>query len=305
MRLPDFRKWFRTPDYGAYELYIIRGLFALVIWDVMPVALTIPSDPKPFGLGHWINFSFLAEPGIWSVCRWIVAGCLVLYTAGILVRYALPVVLFCVVAAGTIGASYGAATHSKQIVVLCLLAQCGWYLFAAARKRAVDLGVHRFGAFAGAQAVVASYVISGISKLAGDGNWLVDAVKNFQIQATKNQQMKYYNSISESTVDTGTGLQGVLHSILSPMLGTVEHLLMSSPVWRALFLGGGFALELFAFLALIGRRMSLFIGGSLLIFHLSVFEIMGLKFRYNIYLLLIFLIGVPYWVGVVARKLKR
>ena len=29
MRRPDFKAWFRTPDYAWYELFLIRGLFAL------------------------------------------------------------------------------------------------------------------------------------------------------------------------------------------------------------------------------------------------------------------------------------
>lgn len=303
--MPNFRTWFCTPQYAAYELFIIRGLFALVIWDIMPGGITVPSEPKPVGLGHLIDFGFLADPQVLGACRLLLAACLLLYSAGFFLQFALPVVLFLIISAGTVGASYGAATHSKQIVVLCVLAQCGWYVFAAIRRRKIDLAAHRFGAFAGMQAIAASYVISAISKLAGDGNWLIDSVKNFQIQATKNRQMKYYNSLSEETAEIGSGLQGFLHGILSPILGTVEHLLLTSPAWRGLLLGGGFALELFAFLALAGRKMSLLIGGSLILFHLSVFEIMGLKFRYNIYLLLIFLVGVPYWVGLGVRKVKH
>jgi hypothetical protein len=305
MRIPDYRSWFRTPEYARYELFLIRGLFALVIWDAMPVAITMPSEPHAVGLGHWIDFSFLADPPTMKACRWLLAGCLLLYAASLFLQFALPIILFLLVAAGTVGASFGATTHSKQIVVLCVLAQCGWYVFVALRRRKITLQDHRFGAFAGVQAIAASYVISGISKLAGDGNWLIDAVKNFQIQKTKNIRMKYYNSISEQTAETGSGLQGMLHAILSPVLNTIEHLLLTSPAWRALFLGGGFILELFAFLALVGRKMSLLIGGSLILFHLTVFEIMGLRFRYNIYLLLIFLVGVPYWIEVAWRRLRR
>lgn len=305
MRLPDCKSWFRIPEYASYELFLIRGLFALVIWDAMPAAITIPTDPHPVGLGHWIDFSFLAEAPILAGCRSLLAVCLLLYTAGFLLYLALPIILILLTAAGTIGASFGATTHSKQIIVLCVLAQAAWYIAAAIRLRPIGLAEHRGGAFAGVQAIAACYVISGISKLSGDGNWLIDAVKNFQIQATKNQRMKYYNALSEETAEVGSGIQGLLHSTLSPLLGTIEHLLLTSPIWRALFLGGGFMLELFAFLALVGRKMSLLIGGSLILFHLTVFEIMGLRFRYNIYLLLIFLVGVPYWLVTIFRHLSK
>jgi hypothetical protein len=305
MRLPDYRSWFRTPDYARYELFLIRGLFALVIWDTMPVAMTIPSEAHRVGLGHWIDFSFMADQQALTACRWLLAGCLLLYAAGLFLQLALPIILLLLVGVGTIEASFGATTHSKQIVVLCVLAQCAWYVFTAIRHRVVGLQEHRFGVFAGAQAIAASYVISAISKLAGDGNWLVDAVKNFQIQKTKNIRMKFYNALSEETAETGSGLQGLLHSILSPVLNAIEHLLLTSPAWRALFLGGGFMLELFAFLALIGRKMSLLIGGSLILFHLTVFEIMGLRFRYNIYLLLIFLVGVPHWIEIAWRRWSK
>jgi hypothetical protein len=305
MKRPDISTWFRSPDYARYELFLIRALFALVIWDVMPEAITLPAAPKPVGLGHWIDFGFLAAPAVFASCRWLLAASLVVYISGRFLQFALPVILFLLIAVGTIDASFGATTHSTQIVTLCVLAQCGWYLFAAMRRRPIGLAEHRYGAFTGTQAIAAAYVISGISKLAGDGNWLVDAVRNFQIQATKNRQMKYYNELSSQTVETGRGLQVWLHSLLSPILGTIEHLLLTSPVWRALFLGGGFALELFAFLALIGRKMSLLIGCSLILFHLTVFEIMGLRFRYNIYLLLIFLVGVPHWVSALWHRLRR
>jgi hypothetical protein len=305
MKLPDCKSWFLAPEYARYELFLMRALFALVIWDAMPSAIKIPTDPHPVGLGHWIDFSFLAQAPALAASRGVLAVCLLLYTAGFLLFLALPIIFILLTAAGTIGASFGATTHSKQIIVLCVLAQAAWYVFAAVRRRPIGLAEHRLGAFAGVQAIAATYVISGISKLAGDGNWLIDAVKNFQIQATKNQRMKYYNSLSEETAEVGNGIQGLLHSALSPLLGMIEHLLLTSPIWRGLFLGGGFMLELFAFLALVGRKMSLLIGGSLILFHLTVFEIMGLRFRYNIYLLLIFLVGVPYWLVTILRLLSR
>jgi len=305
MRLPDYKSWFRVPDYGQYELFLIRALFALVIWDVMPESITIPTKAVDVGLGHWINFGFLADPQNLAVCRWVIAACLIHYVGGYLIPFVLPVILFFLIGAGTIGASYGAATHSKQIVVLCLFAQCAMWIYMAFQRKGYGIDSQRKGVFAGAQAIAAAYVISGISKLFGDGNWLVDSVKNFQIQATKNQRMKYYNSLREQTAETATGLQGWLASMFSPVLNTIEHLLLTSPVWRGLFLGGGFMLELFAFVALIGRKMSLLVGSSLILFHLTVFEIMGLKFRYNIYLLLIFLVGVPYWGEALYRRIRK
>ena len=93
MRLPDCRSWFGIPDYARYELFLIRGLFALVIWDAMPTAITIPTDPHPVGLGHWIDFSFLAEASVLAGCRWLLAVCLLLYAAGFLLCFSLPIIL--------------------------------------------------------------------------------------------------------------------------------------------------------------------------------------------------------------------
>ena len=62
-------------------------------------------------------------------------------------------------------------------------------------------------------------------------------------------------------------------------------------------MGGGLAIELFAFVALRGRLWALGAGLAIIALHWGIDISMGLFFKYHIALVIIFYLNLPYWIG--------
>jgi len=300
--LEKFLRLLRPIDYAPYELAIMRVLFALVIWKVASSSPSFPEQPDPIGLAAWfgIDFTFFAEPAFLRLARPVLAVCLAIYCIGRLHFVTLPVALFFVVGAGTLSNSQGAATHSTQIVALCLLTQCAWHLYAALTKpgdanttpRARRLTEGRLAVWFTLQTVAAAYIVSAFSKWLARGNWIRDA-SDFPLQVVKSQRMDYYNSL-QAPESKGSGY-GIISDALAPAAAWMEHTLMTHPAWAPALLAPGFFLELFAFVLLAGRKIGAAFAILLIVFHLTIAQMMGLDFKFNIYLLAIFALGIPFW----------
>jgi hypothetical protein len=65
------------------------------------------------------------------------------------------------------------------------------------------------------------------------------------------------------------------------------------PTLSSLFFGMGLLIELFAFLALLGRRWAFFFGLTIIALHLSISHLMQLDFWYHIWAAVIFLLNLP------------
>lgn len=293
LRIPLPRDWFRAPDFAGYELLLMRLLFAVVLWDILPAGVSLKTQPSPVGLGHWIDFTFFANPGFYRACKIATALALVVYVVGRWLWIALPAALFVIVGIGTLAASQGSATHSTTIVALILLVQTVWYVWAKISGQ--EEIRHPRAAFMSIQTIAAAYVISAFSKIAGEGNWLRGAIDNYPLQMVKTARQNYYNTLEESTSDPRGGILGLLGRWLEPVATPMTELLLHSPFWRGVLLGSGFLLELLAFLALIGRKSSALVGLALVGFHFAIYLVMGLKFQYNMAVALIFLVNVPFW----------
>jgi len=80
------------------------------------------------------------------------------------------------------------------------------------------------------------------------------------------------------------------------MATELPYWLAEHPWTTRLFFSPGLFLELLAFVALWGRRPAAFIGMGLLIMHYVIGIVMGLRFSAHEWLLLIFLVNMPYWI---------
>jgi len=301
---------FRPIAYRGYELLIMRVLMSLVILRVMPGGTSLTEQPHPVGLAYWpgIDFSFLADPMAFKIVETVLYVSLAVYCTGRFLFVALPLMLFSVVAIGTLENSQGAATHSTQIVALCLLAQCVWHVYAVIKGRWSDgdstpserrLTEGRMAVWLTQQAIAAAYVVSALSKWIAKGDWVRDS-SNFPLQIVKSQQMDYYNDLQPPTVDKGD--YGIVSDMLRPIADWMEHVLRTYPSWAPLLLAPGFYLELFAFMLLAGRKTGAIFAVLLIFFHLTIAEMMGLNFKFNIYLLVIFFFSVPLWFEWAGRK---
>ncbi|MDG2125369.1 MAG: hypothetical protein P8J87_16820, partial [Verrucomicrobiales bacterium] len=171
-----------------------------------------------------------------------------------------------------------------------------YYLWSAVRGRLgvvspnaeTRLETHRGAAWVAMQTAVATYVVTGISKLyLSELSWLRNA-KFFPLQLVKAQKSQYYNTLEPPV--SGDGL-------LDQVVVNIAGWFMESPMICRTFLGSGLALELAAFLALWGRKSALAYGVTLVVFHLTISRVMSLTFDLNIYVVLIFLVNLPYWGG--------
>jgi hypothetical protein len=79
--------------------------------------------------------------------------------------------------------------------------------------------------------------------------------------------------------------------------------MIDNPNVTRLFLGGGLLIELLAFLLLVNRVWALVVGAFILALHWGIDLTMGLNFKYQMAVVAIFLVNVPFWAGVLGKKI--
>jgi len=288
-RFARILSWFRFEPvrHAFWELLLFRLGFAWIMWRALPGGFQQYRDqPEPNGIAQWIDLTWLTDPGRAEQVRWATGIALVFYVFGLLRVPALTVVIACHVAVCTFLNSQGAIGHTAQIVGMAMVAQ--WLVFAwapIARRLGRPLphgySPEQLAVDWARQAVMATYVISALTKLVrSDGRWILDA-PYFGLQIVKSNGMDYYNRLQAGADD---GMQWL------------AQILLDHP-WSAWFLIGiALPLELFAFAACFNRRTALWFGVLLLAFHSTVSVVMRLGFMYNKLLLLLFFVNLPFWI---------
>ncbi|HSI64015.1 MAG TPA: hypothetical protein VLE43_12880 [Candidatus Saccharimonadia bacterium] len=317
-----------------WETTIMRGIIAWAAWFSLAFPAQWTGQPHPHGLAVWgVDFSWLGDPALAPKLHLMVNVCLVLYVFCIpewvallkrgtgWVRQRAPVVwvmvwliwvvfwliglfpqvltllpvLVCSIGHGVLGNSQGAIGHSTQILTVALLAQWLAYAWACLQPRTRWSMPHGFNSSQlaadwGRQAVAAGYVVSAISKLiASGGDWISDT-PYFGLQVVKSNGMGFYDYLAPRTEGWGVWLGQWL----------VDH-----PFVTAVVLTAALPLELFAFLALNNRRIALFFGVALYLFHSTVTEVMQLGFLYHRMLLFALFINPVWWVVQGLRRLIK
>lgn len=325
---------------ARWELVIMRLLFVSVMFDtgtkllewsrgeipaeklakvaVIPEVAKFQAQPHPNGVAHLWDLTFLSDP---AVAQPIYVGFYValgLYAAGLLLPLALGYLFVVMLLHGTFHNSQGSIHHHMQTLTLIVGLQWIAVLRASAGALWPSLrwrgGVRWFlageevrpprGAAAAArewwrsshwtlqkmadwtrQAMVASYVVSAVSKFwMSDGLWMWK-VPRLGIQLRKAMDQDYYDTLEHSTHG---------HEWLPEYV--VNH-----PWISRLVFGPALLLEFFFFLALRNRRMSALYAVAVIGFHLGVSSLMSLDFRYNIQLIIIYFINVPFWLWAAWR----
>ena len=275
------RRWFRAPDLPAGGCAVVRLLFALLVYLTIPGGMGLTGQPEPVGIAHLLDLTFLSQPGVMPTIKLLIIPVLIIYVLDFVPIAALTLMLLATVLPGTLDNSQGAIQHSLQVVSLITLAQLIYQIAAAARLVDHDKSQRaRWGVFMGQQAIVAAYTVTALTKLLRSGvGWIVDS-KNFPIQMVKNIRMQHYNTLESETV----------HGFWAKSSASVQQVLLDSPNLCRLLMSCGLLLELFAVLALCGRRIAAAYGAALIVFHLLVRTMTGLNFRYHMAALSIFLI---------------
>lgn len=293
MKIGD-RPWFRAPDLPPIGCAIVRLLFAVLVYHTIPARIGLSAQPAPVGLAHLFDLTFLSEAGVMPTIKLLSIPVLIIYVLGFIPVTTLTLMLLATALPGTLDNSQGATQHSLQVISLVTLAQLIYHI--AATTKLIDhdrLKRARWGIFMGQQAIVAAYTVTALTKLGRSGvGWIINS-KNFPIQMTKNIQMQYYNTLEAETV---TGFWARTST-------WVQQILLDSPNLCRLLMSGGLFLELFAVLALCGRRIGAAYGAALITFHVLVRTMTGLNFRFHMAAIFIFLI-LPLLISLASKALS-
>jgi len=300
--------------FARWEMVLMRVLFALVMFDagsklvvlaregpggskapltrveVIPRVAPFSAQPKPHGLAKpleklGIDLAFLGQPGPAGVVYGGFLVATVLYALGIALPLALGWMFFSLLLHGTFHNSQGSIHHHLQLItcvvgvqwIASMIGACGrgglrnWLsLDATAENRLVNWTQ---------QAIAAAYVVSALSKLViSKGQWIWDTPR-FGIQLAKAVDQDYYDHLRPGT-ETPAWLPDWL----------LDH-----PWLARLIFGPAMPLEFFAFLALRNRSLGALYALALIVFHLTVSSLMSLDFRYNVQMMIVYLVNVPFW----------
>ena len=293
----------------------MRLLFAWPVYHSVVVRApdSWAQSAAPNGIARWVDLSFAVTPEFQAWWIPVMAVALVCYVLGLLPILATLLLFLGQVLLGTMSNSLGGAIHhTGQVVAIVLFGQLVAHLVhlqqssttpgasvldrirayyadwgrslvgggAVLRDSPGELQPHDRWIRYSQQFFAATYVASGISKLIASGGEWISTVPRIALQLEKTRASRYYDYLK----DEG-----------SEFAVTAGRLIGEHPTMAKLFFGGGLFLELFCFLALIGRLPLLVWGLALLTMHLSISTMMGLGFDNHKWLLLIFFMNLPYW----------
>ncbi len=277
-----------TFHWSGLEMFLMRLGFAVLIffaikWEVGALG---PADPKKLaGLAHFINLDWLRNlQPIW-LWQTITGLGLLVYVLGLFPVLGLTPALFFSIGIGTLANSQGAANHSTQLVSMILLGQFLVFLLPKTGRTPLTFAswlqpspaILQRSIYVTLVVFTASYVVCGYTKLNNsDWEW-IQRVPNLALELQKSNWSAYYDTLTP----------------VPESLNTVVKLMTEYPNTARLLFGAGLFIELFAFVALIGRRWCFVTGIVIIIFHLSVSRLMQLDFYYHMAAALIFLVNLP------------
>lgn len=278
---------------GRVEALCLRLFFAIIVvtgmWKVLPYDEVL----SPTGLSRFVDVSILGGEDAMVWFRPLITVAAILYVAEWLNPLGLFVLTLAHLGYNALDASQDYTNHRYNIYGLILLAQCAgelWWLgcrlFTKAVRAAQELR-HSYQLYFAQCAIAAVYVTSAITKLSkSDGQWLLRS-HYLAKSIVKTHRQTFYDNPEGLAV---------------PAIPAVAQWLAEHHVLTRLAFGAGFMLELFAFLALWNRAWALFIGLSIIMFHLGVEIIMKLDFRENQYVCFIFMVNLPFWMAWVMQR---
>lgn len=285
----------RPVEHHAFERVAMRVLFAWVVWRHVPGSLAHLEITAPHGVARWFDLRFLLDPQVYTWCTYGLWVALALYVLRIGWSVALPYLTVLSIGVGTVINSHGAIAHYLQIVSLVLCAQTAAHFYSlfgirdltgAAYRAAAEDRVVRWSQ----QAIVATYLVSALTKLLKtNGLWFFQSPL-LAVQITKTNDQDYYDRLDTASYEAGAA---------------VAEWMVQNPLLVGLVLSTGLLLELTAPLALFARWLALGYGLALVLFHMTVDQVMKLNFLFNEYLLWIYLVNVPFWILFALRFGQR
>jgi hypothetical protein len=276
--------------HSSWEMAFMRVAFAAMAWQSVPSFYYPATLSHPNGLASFLDLTFLLNAEVLGTLRGLLAVAVVFYAAGFLMFLSLTYITFLLSACGSFENSQGAINHTLQPLALVALAQwgvAGYFLVCdrAVHKRPffpiATAETHRRLVHAAKVALVSCYVTSAITKLErSEGEWL-QRTPNLAVAIAKTNTKSYLN----------------IQEPADHLAKAVPQFIIDHPNITRVFFGFGFALELFSFLALLGRWPAILIGVSLVLMHDMIARVMDLHFAIFERLALIFLVNAPWLVA--------
>lgn len=280
------------PHFEAHERWVMRALFAWIVWRATPAALLVNGIPAPNGIARLIDLHFLLDPHLFAIARIVLAAALIAYILHLLVWLALPVALFVNLAANATVNSQGAIQHAFQIVSLVLFAQTVAHFYGLWQRRRGEARalLEDRAIWWSQQTIVAVYLVAGITKLiVTKGLWPIEA-RWIGVSVAKAAYQSFYDTLNSAQLDQQLAVANfaAAHGWLVAAVAAL-----------------GLLLELGSPVMLINRALAATVGLALIAFHISLDYTMQLSFIYNQWLLFIFMINLPYWIGIIPRLFVR
>ncbi len=318
--LSKLKSAFRPVEYAAWEMLIMRGLFGVAVLVAYLKIQTFPDAPFQIGIGHWIDLSFFHDPSFHALSVWVIAASMLAYALGFFPSVVLPLAAFLFIGAATLNTSQGKIQHHLQAGATALAVLALWHVIAALIRssnpaRLTRLRTYQLSVFFLLQTIAAAYVVSAVTKLDRSGLAWFTETKYAPVAIRKTEDAAYFNTLkvrnplSPATSDDATDASEVEGApppqFAAAIPRAVQRVILDHPWTGAWILGPGLLLELFAFLALLGRPWALAVGLAIIIFHFLVGHIMNLHFHLNNHLLAIFFLNIPYWATLSYRRLTN
>jgi len=295
----------------GFEIAAMRALFAVTIFTsvmhMLPplvgeaakphVLSAYPEMPKPVGIGKIIPLGWLSGFEAGRAVMWLMLLGLIAYVAVPMRFLKWPALLVFLIhnAVFTLNNSQGSTHHGYQIITVTLLAQvcvlwmptvCRWFKKKPLLPEGLEIG--DLWVYYSQLAIAGAYVVAGVSKLLRSHvMWVVDSPL-IAVQVVKTHSQNYYNYLQPEFANRG------LH---------YAEWIAAHPWLTRLMLTSGLLLELFAFVALIGRKSAFVIGAMMIGLHVSISLVMHLHFPQNEQTCLIFLVNLPFWAVIAGRRL--
>lgn len=276
----------------------MRIAFAAMVWQSVPSFYYQTTLSHPNGLAHFLDLTFLMNPEILGILRGLLTAAVVFYAAGLFMFLSLGVMTFMLAACGSLENSQGAINHSLQPLALVALAQwavAGYFVvrdYLTHRRTPFPIATgetHRRLVHAAKVALVSCYVTSAFTKLErSDGQW-IQRTPNLAVAIAKTNTKSYLN----------------IREPADHLAMAASQFIIAHPNLTRTFFGFGFVLELFAFVALMGRWPAALIGSSLILMHHMIARVMDLHFSVFERLAFIFLVNAPWLVALAMGRVLK
>jgi hypothetical protein len=257
----------RTVCFMRWALVAAAFLFGIER-DLAPFTL---EKEKANALASFVPLMWVLEKPMLLILQAVALLGFILYGLGRWPALTLIPGLFVMITTGTLRQSKGDASHSLQIISMCLLAVWAVHafhgIFRGKRPLEQDITHNRRALLAALLMLAGSYVASGILKLKkSDGRWIQNT-PNLAVHMVKSNLSTYYSNPEK------------------PFDDSKARWLAERPTLAKALFTPGLILELGAFLMLWSRRWALGWGLALLGMHGGISWLMSIEFTNHMWLL--------------------